>query len=166
VTQYVAGFLINRNDQTVALILKTKPRWQCGLLNAIGGKIENGESPRAAMAREFEEETGAKIADWERFCILSGKNDEGEEWTVHFFRAFTTQLMYADVPYAGLSTLRLRSLTEERVYVTSFSVVSTELAIPNLMWLIPMALYIDKERAEEFNIQEFYEEQESAGANG
>ena len=42
--KYVAGFLFSNDYKYVALIKKEKPAWQKGKLNAIGGKIELGES--------------------------------------------------------------------------------------------------------------------------
>lgn len=40
--KYVLGFMFSTEDrgQKVALIKKLKPKWQAGLLNGIGGKIE------------------------------------------------------------------------------------------------------------------------------
>lgn len=54
--QYVVGLAVNQG--WVALIRKAKPAWQAGRLNGIGGKVEPGEDPQLAMAREFEEEAG------------------------------------------------------------------------------------------------------------
>ena len=45
IKEYVAGFLFSRDGSLLALILKNKPDWQKGKLNAIGGKIEDGETP-------------------------------------------------------------------------------------------------------------------------
>lgn len=56
---YVAGFLFSENLLSVALIRKEKPAWQKGCLNAIGGKIEENETPFEAMKREFTEEAGS-----------------------------------------------------------------------------------------------------------
>ena len=41
---YVAGFLFSYDLKRVALIQKTKPAWQAGRHNAVGGKIEEGET--------------------------------------------------------------------------------------------------------------------------
>lgn len=50
--QYVLGFLFNENLTKVVLVRKKRPEWQCGLLNGVGGKIEDGEPPLDAMVRE------------------------------------------------------------------------------------------------------------------
>lgn len=57
-TDYVVGFAFRRGNSQVALIRKAKPEWQAGMLNGIGGSIEEGETALQAMIREFKEETG------------------------------------------------------------------------------------------------------------
>lgn len=67
---YVVGFAFN--DNHVLLIEKKRPSWQKGSYNGIGGHIEEGETPKAAMVREFEEECGiaSMEKDWEQFAIM------------------------------------------------------------------------------------------------
>jgi len=55
---YVIGFVFDQKMGKVVLIVKNRPAWQAGLLNGVGGHIEVGETPIAAMVREFEEEAG------------------------------------------------------------------------------------------------------------
>jgi 8-oxo-dGTP pyrophosphatase MutT (NUDIX family) len=57
ITEYVLGFAFNDRGR-VALIRKTRPTWQRGRWNGIGGHREGLEQPREAMRREFLEETG------------------------------------------------------------------------------------------------------------
>ena len=57
----VVGFAF-KGDQVV-LIRKSRPEWQAGKLNGIGGKVEYFESPSDAMHRECLEETGVPV-DW------------------------------------------------------------------------------------------------------
>lgn len=64
----VLGFLFSKKATHVALIRKQKPEWQRGYLNGIGGKVEECETPRNAMIREFEEETGMRFSGW-KHCI-------------------------------------------------------------------------------------------------
>lgn len=47
----------NSLDETL-YILKDRPDWMAGRLNLPGGKIEPGETPQQAAARELKEETG------------------------------------------------------------------------------------------------------------
>jgi len=125
---YSLGFMFSPNGQYVVLIRKTKPEWQKGHLNGVGGKVENGELFSDAMVREFEEETGVvtSISDWHQFATMTG-----EEWVVACFVAF-------DLKFDHVSTK-----TEEVIFVCD---VNRVLAghegsiIPNLQWLIPMAL--------------------------
>ncbi len=54
--RYVLGFAFDKHDN-VLLVQKTKPKWQMGLYNGIGGRIETWDKSDAdAMRREFKEE--------------------------------------------------------------------------------------------------------------
>ena len=90
VQEYVCGFLFSPDRTRVLLIRKNRPAWQAGKLNGLGGKIEPGETPLEAMRREFREEAGAEVADWQHVLTLSGADDagSGRGWAGHFFRAF------------------------------------------------------------------------------
>jgi len=79
---YVAGIMFDLVTKEVALIRKNKPVWQAGKLNAIGGKIEAGETPHAAMVREFREETDCATVE-EQWLPCSKL--EGNDWSVQFF---------------------------------------------------------------------------------
>lgn len=59
--RYVVGFIFSLDRQSVLLIRKNRPQWQLGKLNGIGGEIEKGETPHAAMTRECAEECGIVI---------------------------------------------------------------------------------------------------------
>ena len=124
---YVAGFMI-AGDRKVALVKKCKPEWQRGRLNGIGGKIEDGETPYDAMAREFLEETGfaTKGDEWHRFAVLSDDNT----FCVHFFCRHVVAMPV------------LRTMEEEEIVTVRIDSITTKNAIPNLTWLIPMALTI------------------------
>lgn len=123
---YVAGFLFDESHLQVALIEKTKPDWQKGKLNAIGGKIEAGELPDNAMRREFLEETGLDISNWKRFCVLRGESDVN--WRVHFY-------------YAIGDLSKIRQMETEKPFIAGVDAVGRvyDQVIPNLRWLIPMA---------------------------
>ena len=54
--RYVLGFYFD--GDRVLLINKTKPEWQRGKLNGLGGTVESGEAPILGMVREFREESG------------------------------------------------------------------------------------------------------------
>lgn len=134
---YVAGFLFDKSRSTVALIEKVRPEWQRGKLNGIGGHIEEGETPESAMCREFREETGVEIDSWEKFCIL-----EGDDFAVHFFRAFSDQI------------INVISITDEIVDICKVDGIQNVLTIPNLRWLIPMARYIERDGVNVYHVRE------------
>src|SRR6185312_13820633 len=88
ITRYVVGFLFSTAFDRVALIRKQKPKWQAGLLNGIGGKIEADESAPEAMFREFFEEASYPAPselEWRRFCAMSGANNDGTGFAIDFF---------------------------------------------------------------------------------
>jgi 8-oxo-dGTP diphosphatase len=140
-TDYVVGFRTDR--ESVVLIRKNKPAWQAGRLNGVGGKIEpsDGGSSQFAMAREFHEETGRFTyrSEWERFATIAGP------WgSVACFRSFG--------PVEGV-----RSMEEEKIEVHRLSEPGLyDECIPNLSWLIPLALYT----ADRYNPPVFWTEQE------
>ncbi|MEK6829038.1 MAG: NUDIX domain-containing protein [Nanoarchaeota archaeon] len=128
---YVAGFLFSKDGDLVALVEKNRPDWQKGKLNAIGGKVEDGEDPLSAMQREFKEEAGVDIRDWTPFCVLVGNDEEynesGSNFEVHFFSCFSNEI------------LNVKTMEDEEVAMYVVDQVQTRNIVPNLKWLIPMA---------------------------
>jgi len=123
--QYVLGFMFSLDGKSVVLIRKTKPNWQAGRLNAIGGKIESGELIDQAMVREFEEETGLHYDRWKYLGIMRGN----KSWAVHLFGAVTNDVY--DV----------QTTTDEEVIlvcVNAAIIKDPEKSISNLKWLIPL----------------------------
>lgn len=122
---YVVGFLFHRSiGYEVALIEKTKPEWQRGRLNGIGGKIELGETPQAAMEREFREETGVFISEWRPFCQLHFR-----QAIIHFFAA-----------HIEGRRPDLLAMTDEKPDWVEVSNLDRFPIIQNLRWLVPMAI--------------------------
>jgi len=137
--EYVAGFLFSDTGYQVALILKNRPDWQAGKFNAIGGRveIENEETPDEAMRREFKEETGIDVTDWHEFASL--QDERG--WLVRFY-------------WATGKPWECKRTTDEQPHVCFVSSLPENI-IPNLRWLIPMALSMKDERCDSFVIREF-----------
>lgn len=133
---YVVGFMFNPTEDAVLLIRKTHPHWQKGKLNGVGGRIEEGESATEAMRREFLEETGIDHLHWKRFCVLG----DARQWQIHFFSA------------TGLIAKAV-ACTDEKPEIHPAWVLPFDV-IPNLRWLIPMALSMKYERIAEFDIRE------------
>jgi len=131
VTEYVAGFVFDRTSESVALIHKIRPKWQRNKLNGIGGHIEDNEQPINAMIREFKEEAGIVITGWRHFCTLFGNGYEHEgDWRVYFF------LVY----FARDKLLTELGGTDEEVFWVRYNHLREVDVLPNLHWLIPMAL--------------------------
>lgn len=134
-THYVLGFAFTKDYslfERVLLIRKTKPEWQAGKLNGVGGKIEREDvDPHWAMFREFKEETGLRVLpkDWRRFAIM-----EFPHARIH---CFATWLPWNEFKLA-------RDTTEERLEHYQIDLEFSEKmknhdALLNLLWLIPMA---------------------------
>lgn len=130
--RYVVGFLFSNDGKTVALIRKNKPDWQKGKLNGISGKVEEGEAVQSAMVREFKEEAGLDITEWKYFCCLKGSDksydSKGGQYEVYFFYAFSDEVWNVK--------------PQEEEYVSTYRTTEIEgmNTVPNLKWLIPMAL--------------------------
>lgn len=134
-TDYTLGFAFTKDyslSERVMLIRKTKPEWQAGKLNGVGGKVEPEDvNQHWGMVREFKEETGLKtlVEDWRRFAIL-----EFPGVRVHCFAAW--------LPWSEFK--RAQDTTEEHLEPkqldSDFSdKLKDQNAMTNLLWLIPMA---------------------------
>jgi 8-oxo-dGTP diphosphatase len=128
-TEYVLGFMFSPDKTAVVLIEKKRPAWQAGKLNGVGGKLEQNEWPVDAMVREFKEETGCTTlpADWKYFLTL-----EGGDWRVYCYRSFSS------------ARGELKQMTDEKVdwsFVSRGQVLDCrDKLIPNLSWIVPLAL--------------------------
>ena len=127
---YVVGFLFRLGGDEVALIRKNKPAWQKGLLNGVGGKIEDDELPINAMIREFEEEAGPYIINWRCFAVMTLK-DGGQ---IYF--------------YESREEVEIESKTEEEVSWYPIAHLRQYGVLQNLNWLVPLALDKDEVTAE------------------
>lgn len=69
------------------LLIRKKRGLGAGKLNAPGGKVDPGETPREAAIREFEEEVGARPHDPEKVGELAFHVVEGDAIRIHVFRS-------------------------------------------------------------------------------
>lgn len=128
--EYCLGFMFSPLQGFVVLIEKAKPAWMAGKLNGVGGKVEPGETPYAAMAREFWEETGV----------------HHKEWTFAGQYRMADALCHIYLTYSK-SYDCVRTTTREPVsYYAVESLAGREL-VPNLRWLIPFLLDFDSSGA-------------------
>lgn len=136
---YVAGFLFSHDRKRVALVQKAKPEWQRGRLNAVGGKIEEGETPAQAMVREFKEEAGLDTAevDWKHCVTLSF--DGGK---IYFYRL----VLPPSSTHANGETELQEGIPEVRAVEPIdwwYTNLLPDHVIPNLKWLVPLCLDTD-----------------------
>jgi 8-oxo-dGTP diphosphatase len=143
--KFVCGFMFHTRCNQVLLIEKKRPKWQAGLLNGIGGKLEkNGqlnprtsieeyEDPAEAMVREFREETRieTKKNDWDEILQLRVNyiND------VYFFRTFTQTYLWKQISNCP-------SPTDEKLYIFNLDnlISRQKTLVKSLTWIIPMCL--------------------------
>jgi len=125
VKKYVTGFLFTQNSSHVVLIKKLAPEWQKGYLNGVGGKIEANETSLEAMVREFYEETGVLIPAKQWHCYSQIFRPNHYELDVFF--------AHSDLAFEA------RTVEKEEVLIIKVSELPINL-IPNLNWLIPLAM--------------------------
>lgn len=123
--EFSLGFIFDASHKKVLLVHKEKPDWQKGKINGIGGKLEQGESPVACIARETREESCLNIPEenWTFLGLLSTK----DSWRIHTY--MTT--------YEGNMTDAQKGDHEEIEWFSSEKLPPE--CIPNLTWIIPFA---------------------------
>jgi len=122
---YVCGLLFSKERTHIALILSATSEWQEGRFNGIGGRVGELESIESAMIREFKEETGLYFNDWSPFA--QGDSLDGQKRVI-FWRGFDDKVF------------KIKSKTGERIVVLEIKNIDFRSCIPNLSWLIPLAL--------------------------
>lgn len=140
---FTVGFVFSPDLETVMLIEKDtsdKPsqKWQDGLLNGVGGKIENGESAKECMIRECHEEFGVYIENWyELGNIIYRKgvvsDDDDNLISLHVYRTVVDYDTFYSIHQTGREKpvpVKLTELLDRTVRV-----------VPNLEWIIPAARY-------------------------
>ncbi len=126
---YSLGFLFSRHLDQVVLIRRIKADWQQGLLNGVGGQLEEGETPHECMVREFQEETGVLVLEWTKAVrLIMG---EPFNCVLHIFVA---------VDFHNSLVTRVEDRGEgvpSRFLVCD---LHRQKMVPNLKWLVPMLL--------------------------
>ena len=143
---YVLGFAFSEDGKELLVIKKSKPEWQAGKFNGIGGKIEPFEPGISAMVREFSEETGlfTDPLDWDYIGAMQGTDYTGEKsFCVKVF------VLYSDF------VKEVTSPTEEPVQLIPVAELDRYPHIPNLDWLVPMALNYREEKGKITGLKNF-----------
>jgi 8-oxo-dGTP diphosphatase len=130
VTHYVLGFLFawevgNAQPSRVLLIRKARPTWQAGRLNGVGGRIEAGETALDAMRREFAEEAGLRVLNWQLDTVLSGSG-----WQVLSYSSVVDPAVFDSA----------RTQTDEVLVPVRVDELYRYPVVSNLRVLIPLAL--------------------------
>jgi len=130
--KYVLAIAETPGDQIV-LVEKNRPKWQAGLYNFVGGKVEEGETALMAMQREFMEETGVLFSDWTEIGTMA--RDGG---------------FHIDVFYACDPSFACATTFDEPIFVASYEAFAYEFSqgkcVSGLMWLYHMAKDPDKKK--------------------
>jgi len=74
------------NGDRILLIYKKRGHG-AGKYNGVGGKIEEGESPKECVLREAKEELGIELMNVEKVGEIMFYNVNGEDWFVYIFLA-------------------------------------------------------------------------------
>ena len=119
---YVLALLFTPDRRRVVLMRKTRPAWQAGRVNALGGKLAVGETAAAAARREAREEAGVDVAEWEEFLVW-----RDPVYVMHAVRAFDPAAESA------------RTAEDQDVFLADVDQLPAGV-IENLRWLIPLAL--------------------------
>lgn len=122
--EYVLALLFTPDRQRVVLMRKTRPAWQAGRVNGLGGKLLPGESAAAAASREVSEEAGVRVpADaWRELVVW-----HDPVYRMHVLAAFDAAAEHA------------RTAEDQEVFLADADDLPDE-CIENLRWLIPLAL--------------------------
>lgn len=83
----VAARAIVENNFGEVLISQRSPndRAGAGLWNLSGGKVDDGESPEEAVAREIGEELDCKFLDIKLYLVHTDITDPQNPWTTYYF---------------------------------------------------------------------------------
>lgn len=153
VKEYVLGFALTKNKRWVVLIQKTKPEFQAGKLNGVGGKIEEGETPKEAMVREFHEETGCFHEEWKHYATLNFSGSRvyvfssifeiPNDWvvglnSVDILISIYTPYKRFEIPQSFLPNVRKKGWPTEETPCIVATENLPENIMTNLSWLIPM----------------------------
>ena len=138
-TEYSCGFLFDKDRDCVLLVNQSRPEWQRGCLNGIGGKVEDRETPLESMIRTFKKTTGLDVKRWSSFCTM-----RESDWAVHFFFS---------IGEVDLSVMKSTfGASDEAVMIVSTDKVNMHACVRGVDWLIPMALTMPFEGVQNYEV--------------
>ena len=122
---FVLALLYSADGRQVVLMRRTKPAWQAGRINGLGGRLMPGESAAAAARREVREECGVDVAAWREVLVW-----EDAEYVMHVLSAVSAEARAA------------RTQEDQEVFLADVDALPPNV-IDNLRWLVPLALDAD-----------------------
>jgi 8-oxo-dGTP diphosphatase len=123
--RYVLALLYTADRRQVVLMRRTRPAWQAGRVNALGGALMEGELPGVAARREVLEECGVDVVEWTAVLVW-----EDAEYRMHVMRAVSERARGA------------RTMEDQEVFLADVDALPANV-IDNLRWLVPLALDAD-----------------------
>lgn len=132
ISEYVLGFYFDNKNHVVLIDKKD-------FLNGIGGKIKNKEGIAKCMEREFKEETGCEVLNWEYTTTI-----KGDHYVIYCFRSFGEELSLISSAEGLVENVDLNDLCNRRL-------------APFLSWLIPS--HLDKDMFKNVLIENSLSEQ-------
>ncbi len=87
-TPYIAAFVIMRQDNKVAFVLREHTAWMNGYYGLVSGKVEKNESFLQAAIRETKEEAGVTIKPVNlKYVHTMHRKSDDNTWVDVFFEA-------------------------------------------------------------------------------
>ena len=122
---YILALLFTEDRKEVVLMRRTRPLWQAGRVNALGGRLRTEESPAHAARREVREESGVDVPDWVEVLVW-----DDAEYRMHVMRAVSELARAA------------RTMEDQEVFLADIASLPANV-IDNIRWLVPLALDAD-----------------------
>ncbi len=129
---YATMFCFNEALSKMVGIVKARPEWMKGMMNAPGGHVEPGEEPLAAALREFKEETGVDLD-------IDFDNTNVTHFAKLYYPEAILDCFCATHPDIGHSIETTTDEVVSMVDVYLFQNIGFK-TIPNMRWLVPMAI--------------------------
>jgi 8-oxo-dGTP diphosphatase len=122
---FVLALLYSVDHSQVVLMRRTRPAWQAGRVNGLGGRFIPGETAAMAARREVREECGVDVAEWREVLVW-----EDAEYVMHVMRGESERAREA------------RTIEDQEVFLADVHALPHDV-IDNLRWLVPLALDAD-----------------------
>ena len=144
---FTVGIIFTPDLKAVYLLRKDRPKWQAGLLNGVGGKVEPHETFLSCMEREAREEAGY-AGEWVPFTSMKGADGPQGPWRCE---------VYYSVMEPGASAPYTCEREQIEVHPVADLVNLIPQMVPHLPWLILAALNHHRaEPRQKFNLQVWY----------